>query len=293
MGAALIVAAVTSCATGGGPPRAVVAAPDDTTWSAPQRVTIRGWDDDAMEPFLTRDGQWLLFNNRNDPPDRTDLHLARHVNDSTFAYAGPLTSLNRPALDAVPTVDAEGHMYFISTRDYFASTGTVHSATFANGVAAGPARVLGVVTGQRGLIHFDVEVSADGATLIVALGRFTGGSAPVAADFVLYERTSHGFRRAAASDSIFANINTPALEYAAALSADGLELCFTRVELPIHQPPALYLTRRTSLTAPFGPPQMIRAATGFVEAATFSPDARALYYHVRAGDRYRIARITR
>ena len=28
----------------------------------PQRVTIRGYNGDAMEPFLTRDGRYLFFN---------------------------------------------------------------------------------------------------------------------------------------------------------------------------------------------------------------------------------------
>jgi hypothetical protein len=30
----------------------------------PQRVTIRGYDGDAMEPFLTRDSKYLFLNNR-------------------------------------------------------------------------------------------------------------------------------------------------------------------------------------------------------------------------------------
>ena len=268
-------------------------AADDTTWHAPQPVTIRGWDDDAMEPFLTRDGQWLLFNNRNEPADRTDLHVARRVDDTTFAYVGPLEAINRPVLDAVATVDAAGHMYFVSTRDYFASTGTVHAATFANGTASDVSRVLSVVTGQRGLVHFDVEVSADGAELIVALGRFTGAPVPASSDFVLYERTRRGFRRSASSDAMFANINTAALEYAAGLSADGLELCFTRIDVALHQPPALYLARRAATTLPWGAPRYIRAAAGFVEAGTFAPDGRALYYHVLTGRRFTIARIAR
>jgi hypothetical protein len=33
----------------------------------PERVTILGYDDDAMEPFITRDGRYLLFNNLNEP----------------------------------------------------------------------------------------------------------------------------------------------------------------------------------------------------------------------------------
>ncbi|NBC86302.1 MAG: hypothetical protein GVY25_08930 [Bacteroidetes bacterium] len=41
-------------------------------FSAPARVQINGYDGDAMEPFLSRDGQFLLFNNRNDPSVNND-----------------------------------------------------------------------------------------------------------------------------------------------------------------------------------------------------------------------------
>jgi hypothetical protein len=32
----------------------------------PEDVAINGYQGDAMEPFLTRDGRYLLFNNRNE-----------------------------------------------------------------------------------------------------------------------------------------------------------------------------------------------------------------------------------
>jgi hypothetical protein len=43
----------------------------------PQRVTIRGYSDDAMEPFLTRDDKYLFFNNSNDPQVNTKSSLGR------------------------------------------------------------------------------------------------------------------------------------------------------------------------------------------------------------------------
>jgi len=35
-------------------------------FARPEPVRIEGYDDHAMEPFLTRDGRVLLFNNSND-----------------------------------------------------------------------------------------------------------------------------------------------------------------------------------------------------------------------------------
>ena len=36
-----------------------------------------------MEPFVTKDGRFLIFNNRNEPPERTDLFYAERINDLT------------------------------------------------------------------------------------------------------------------------------------------------------------------------------------------------------------------
>jgi hypothetical protein len=32
----------------------------------PERVALVGYEGDAMEPFMSRDGRFLLFNNQND-----------------------------------------------------------------------------------------------------------------------------------------------------------------------------------------------------------------------------------
>jgi hypothetical protein len=82
----------------------------------PKPVTIRGYSGQAMEPFLTRDGRYLLFNNSNDPATDTDLQYAERVDDGTFDYRGKIRGANSAALDAVPSMDREGNLYFVSTR---------------------------------------------------------------------------------------------------------------------------------------------------------------------------------
>jgi hypothetical protein len=62
--------------------------PEYRAFAAPERVTIRGYDGDAMEPFVTRDARYLLFNNRNDPRTDTNVHFAERVDDLTFIYRG-------------------------------------------------------------------------------------------------------------------------------------------------------------------------------------------------------------
>lgn len=53
-------------------------------FKTPQRIEIKGYQDNAMEPFISRDGQYLFFNNSNEPPDKTDLFYAKKINDDSF-----------------------------------------------------------------------------------------------------------------------------------------------------------------------------------------------------------------
>jgi hypothetical protein len=41
-----------------------------------------------MEPFLTRDGNFLFFNNSNDPKVDTNLFWASRIDDLTFSASG-------------------------------------------------------------------------------------------------------------------------------------------------------------------------------------------------------------
>jgi len=52
-----------------------------------------------MEPFITRDGRYLLFNNSNDPSVDMNLHYAERIDDLTFAYRGEIAGVNTPSLE--------------------------------------------------------------------------------------------------------------------------------------------------------------------------------------------------
>ena len=72
----------------------------------PVPVTIQGYHGDAMEPFVSPDGKYLFFNNRNDAGTDTNLYFARRVNDTTFSYGGADRRRQQSALDAVASIDA-------------------------------------------------------------------------------------------------------------------------------------------------------------------------------------------
>lgn len=171
---------------------------------------------------------------------------------------------------------------------------TIHRGRFDDGAVTGVEIVGGVSLQRPGMLTFDVEIPADGETLFVGDGSFTGGPVPETADFDVAVRDGTSFRRLPDARRLLANVDTDGLEYAAALSSDLLELFFTRAE----RSAGAFITQilrstRGSVDEPFDPPESIPSISGFVEAPTLSADGRSLDYHRRGGGRFVIYRVTR
>lgn len=268
--------------------------PEDHSFSQPQRVVIEGYAGDAMEPFLSRDGRWLFFNDLNSKQRDTKLFFAERLDALHFRFGGEVLGVNTPALEAVASLDGTGRFYFISTRSYFDNRMTIYSGVFAAPQVTAVAAVPGMATSQIGRLIFDAEISADGETLYFAEGRFRGGPMPESADMALARQEGEGFRVAPRSGEIFRALNTEALEYALALSPDELEIFFTRI-YHLRSGPATVMLRATrpNKNAAFGAPQRLSAISGLAEAPTLAPDRRAVYYHRLDGGRYVLERVAR
>ncbi len=102
-----------------------------------------------MEPFITKDGRYLLFNNRNDPKIDTKLLFAERVDDLTFDYRGELEGANTSALEGVPSVDRHGNLFFVSTRSYAETLSTIYRGRFGQGRVSGIELVAGISLRQR------------------------------------------------------------------------------------------------------------------------------------------------
>jgi hypothetical protein len=259
-------------------------------FGAPQRVTIRGYADHAMEPFISRDGRHLFFNNSNDPKVDTNLHYAARVDDLTFDYRGEVKGANSAALDGVASMDRSGNFFFVSTRSYAQSLSTLYRGRFADGTVAGVELVRDVSLNRPGMLIFDAEVSPGGEVLFIVDGEFRGGPVPRSADIAVAVRDGSVFRRHPASAEFMRKVNTAALEYAPSVSADLLELFFTRAS---GRQLAIYRSARRSRDEPFGVAERIASITGHVEAPSLSGDGRSLYYHRLDGDRFVIYRVGR
>jgi hypothetical protein len=260
-------------------------------FSNPQPVTILGYTQDAMEPFISRDGNFLFFNNSNNPSVDTNLFWASRVDDVTFQFQGEIGGANSNALDAVTSMDVANNFYFISTRSYPSTLSTVYVGVFAGGALNRLGIVPGVSAMRLGTIDFDEEISADGNTLYFTEGRFSGRPIPDSSTVMIAHRSGASFVRDEDSKKIFRSINSHGkLNYAADISADELELFFTRVS---DKTPEIFVATRPNTTKPFSKPAKLDAITGFVEAPSISPDGKSLYFHKRNPNGFGIWRVTR
>lgn len=263
------------------------------TFGTAEAVAVAGYDGVLMEPFVTRDGEFLFFNNSNEPTVDTNLHMARRAGDA-FEYIGELPGANTAELDGVPSMDATGSFYFVSLRSLGTSTATVWQGTFDGSALVDVAIVPGVSKGLPLWLNFDAEISADGDSLYFVDGLWDVDAARwTSADLAIATRAGGEFSRLAESDALLAEVNSTVWEYAPATTPDELELYFTRWDLDAGTPPENWVTTRRSVDEPFCPPVRIVEMPGFVEASTLSPDGSWVYYHLKTGDEIRLYRVAR
>jgi hypothetical protein len=271
----------------------------------PQEVQIIGYDGDAMEPFITRDGRYLLFNRSNEPGVDTNLYYAERMEDGLFQFMGEIRGANATnILDATPSMDREGNFYFVSVRSYSSDYQSLYRGIFRDGTVSNVEAIPGNLSLRTlGWINMDVEVAPDGETLYFASADFSErleGMPPRSSDIRMAQRIDGQFVVAEDSELILQNINrTESLEYGVSIPGDGLEIFFTRTT------PGLcgYQMRicravRDSDSEPFGKPEIIYAvlrgdACAFAEAPSVTSDGRVLYYTARQDSGYRIFMVSR
>jgi len=262
----------------------------DTSFHSPQRVTIVGYSGDAMEPFVTRDGRYLFFNNLNDPKVNTNLYWAERIDDLHFKFRGEIEGVNTPALEGVASMDRQGNFYFVSNRSYDQTASTLYRGKFDNGKLSSVELVPGVSRAQPGIVNFDAEISADGNTLNFVESQFSAHGQPQWAKILFARRSGNRFVRDEQSSTILKDVNGGVLNYAPSETESECELFFTRVTA---SGPAVYEAQRTGKNQPFNNVRRIDAITGFAEAPTLSADGLSLYFHKRENDRFVLYRVTR
>jgi hypothetical protein len=284
-------------------------------FAKPQPVVIRGLPlgsgdtpISTEEPFVSRDGRFLFFNSAQQENNK-DLHYAE-FHQGGWVYRdeiGPDIN-NAKEVQGNPTMDRYGNFFFIDSATktmiragrFRPESGRIEDVREVRGVPPKDVRLLA----QKLHGNMGVEITADGDIAFfsratwklkgISLGGIIGSellfARKLGEEFLYDEREA---RR------VLATINTQDLEYAASISADGLELFFTRLSVESiasgNVRSSIMRATRASDTEAFGEPTIIESigTSDFVEGPAIAPDGRTLYYHKRKGDKFRLYKVSR
>ena len=263
-------------------------------------VNIIGLSFDAMEPFISPDGNYLFFNNVNDGID-TKLFYATKINNSTFTFVGELTGTNQttaPHLDAVADMDSNGNFYWTSTRNYPTELDNLFHGTFNSGNVLNIERVHGDFNMNiAGWLIMDHGISLDGEFLYFNNARFDGQNCQGACEThigVAKKENVTTFNKLPNSTSILQNINDANyIYYAPCISSDNLELYYTRYLKGQITPNTVFeicvAIRNNSLDS-FSVPKVLFSETisNIIEAPTLTVDKKIMYYHKKTGSSHKI-----
>ena len=262
----------------------------------PVPVNIMGYTGSAMEPFISLDGQTLFFNNPNEGAEDGDIHYAIKQTNGDFKYMGLVAGVNTPDFEGAPSLDENGNFYYTSIFTYLQDLLSIYGGSYQNGNVTDPVAIdQNLTLNQTGFIDMDASVSADGNTLYLAIGLFSGNTYPDEANFIIANKVNGVFVKDPNSDFILANINSDNLEYAAAISTDGLTLYFNNTDISGNPFTfKIMVATRPTINDAFGIPKQIKAiTTGLVEGASISADNKVLYYHTNINNRFLIYKVTR
>ncbi len=276
----------------------LAANPRHREFENPTRVRIEGYQGDAMDPFISRDERFLFFNDSNDPGVNTNLHYAKKIDHVTFKFMGEVGGANSEKLDAVASLDENDRFYFTTLRSYNPigkTYETIYAGEFDNGEVKNASPVRGDFYVRKwGKVTMDVEVDPAGQTLYLSSAAFPLYKGPPReSDLRVAVREGDRFVTPPNEKELMAAINTRDLEYAPSISADGLELFFTRLDLSRPSRPEFKIMRavRSAGGQPFAAPRAVLAVMDegvhtFVEAPSISRDGKRLYYHKKENGRF-------
>ncbi|WP_445716892.1 hypothetical protein [Flavobacterium sp.] len=263
-------------------------------------VNIVGLTFDAMEPFISPDGNYLFFNNINDGVN-TKLYYATKLNSTTFTFVGELTGTNQiatPHLDAVADLDSNGNFYWTSTRNYPTELDNLFHGTFNSGIVTNIDRVHGDFNMNiAGWLIMDHGISLDGEYLYFNNARFDSQNCqgPCETNIGVAKKVnSTTFNKLPNSESILQNINNVNyIYYAPSISSDNLELYYTRYlkgEITANTVFEICVAVRNNTLDSFSDPKVLFSETisNLIEAPTLTVDKKVIYYHKKTANSHKI-----
>lgn len=284
------------------PPDPLLHEPPSRVYQNPQETIIDGYNDDCMEPLITGDGKYLLFNNSNGSFVDTHIHVCKRSGENRFQHVGLLPGSVSKSKDMAPTVDGCGNLYFTCLKTYDKDGHSIYVGKFRGEKLEGVTLPEGDISAHKPAeINMDCGVSKDGSTLILSRAHFANIFLPPDRSDLLLATRSGGVFAVAENQRILNGQNTAALEYAPCLSPDELELFYTRAgkvsKADGRAAGGVYFrimfAKRKNKFEPFGKPKVLSDLSGFVEAPTITDDKREMFFHKKVGDKFRIFRALR
>ncbi|MBN1597552.1 MAG: T9SS type A sorting domain-containing protein [Bacteroidales bacterium] len=273
---------------------------DYPVYNDEKQITVNELTFDAMEPFITPDGNYLFFNCSNESVI-VKLFYASRVNDSTFNFEGELNGPNQEAaqcLDAVADIDSLNNFYWTSTRDYPGEFENLFHGTFTEGSVSNIGRVRGgFYIYIPGWLIMDHGISCNGEFLYFNNARLDAASCTGPCEThigIAQKQNDSTFNVLANSDEILQNVNDDDyIYYAPCISGDNLELYFTRYlkgEITESTIVEMCVAVRNNSTEVFSEPNVLFAdvIANIAEAATLTSDKQIMYYHKKIDDEYKI-----
>lgn len=275
-----------------------------------REVSIVGYNGDAQEPSISRDGNYLFFNNLNSATlpngdeNDTNLHFAMRTDESTFQYMGEIAGANTDnisgttaeanELEGVASLDKNDKLYYVNTINYLDTESpdylrSIYQGDFSNGSVLNVSSIPNLKNdrpaGQEpilGELNFDLEVHYDGEILYFVEGIFSGNPFPDEANIGVASNSSGAFVSMPDSGAEMAAVNTDSLEYAPSISTDLLELYFTRAvgSVSTGYNFGIYMATRPSPADNWSNVSRLQNLNGdTVEAPSISFDGKLLYFH--------------
>lgn len=257
------------------------------------KVFISGYTGDAMEPFLSPDGNTMFFNSLNDGI-QTRLYYATRVDDTTFTYVGEVNGANEPVnpqLNGVASLDTTGNFVWVSLRGWPGNMDNLHRGDYSNGTVTNVNRVHGTFyVYQPGWIVMDAAVTYNGNELYYCNAFFDTCTIPCAASLGIASKVNDStFNTTATSQNILQHVNdTDYCVYAPELSANGLELYFTRYYTGSFNTEICVSVRPTVSDTFSSPLVLISEFPNSPEAATVNTAGTLMYYHKKINGTYTI-----
>jgi len=248
---------------------------------------------DAMEPFISPDGNTLFFNSLNNGTT-TSLYYSTRVNDSTFTFMGPLTGANiaNPHLDAVASLDSANGFFWVTTRNYPATYHNLFHGVFTGNSVNDTGRVYGTIyIYTPGWLIMDAAIDYNSDFLYYANAYFnTCGASPCISQLGIGQKVNDStYNKLPNSDALLKNINdTSYLVYAENVTKDGLELYYTRIKKSAPATEICVAVRNTPADT-FSLPAVVYADPAYIEEApTLTTNKAILYYHKKETTNYKI-----